>query len=69
MVIPLVMAEECRADVGFQRGVGAQNDQSVQEALECENAFELFMRIMNAHSARALLAVLVRHVRTSLGAH
>jgi hypothetical protein len=27
------------------------------------------MRIMNAHSVRALLAVLVRHVRTSLGAH
>jgi hypothetical protein len=27
--------------------VGAQNDQFVQEALDYENAFELFMRIMN----------------------
>ena len=49
--------------------VGAQNDQFVQEGLGRENAFESFMRIMNAHSVRALLAVFVRHVRTSLGAH
>jgi hypothetical protein len=33
--------------------VGAQNDQFVQEGLGRENAFELFMPIMNAHSAPA----------------
>ena len=26
---------------------GAQNDQFVEEALDCENAFELFMQVMN----------------------
>jgi hypothetical protein len=30
----------------FER-VGAQNDQFVQKALDRENVFELFMRIMN----------------------
>jgi hypothetical protein len=47
----------------FKR-VGAQNDQFVQEALHRENAFELFMRIMNDPQPCALLAVLlVHHVR------